>query len=529
MKDYVTTIKVELYKPSARKRAVLQEAFKNYSEAFSFLEHEVNQNKWLYEQLEGEFRGSAFSRLLLKEYGQRLKSFEVEPFIDSLVLDFSIYWERKRSMLKASAKGGPPTGKKSIYAGKSRSQLLDAMVLEKGNGKKLLKRLEQMDEENVGKSIYFCRNDRVRNFCILYDPRNQRYFAKLYLLNGRSPYKKRITPSGGRVLYSITNGKELFVDGSSPKSYVIFPLSFGDYQRKQLKEAWEHPEIVRTGRLIEKNGKYELAISLKRPCPQAFEPKTYMGVSRGLDSMVHCSIVSMTGELIAAEGITLEVHSRKQRESGELLHKLCNKLISLAKIHQAQILLEHLPQGDRLLLSVLEETKQTLPILDAFEYTQAARFLISKAERSGVPLPIEVSSYNIFFSCPSCGSKTKENRFSERLLICTSCGMVMDIDKAGSLNLAKKLFQYQRDKLIFKVVNVQNSVEFVNDELEFKLRPENPFDCAEEFRAALRSHIENFIGRYNEEKTKPGFKKKLSMIKKLEKSDDPLSMIELRP
>lgn len=525
MREYFTSIKLKLYKPSIHKKSVIDEAMVNYTKAFYFLLQENKLKLKDYEKLEGRYRASMISKLIIKHYSNVLKSYNIEPFIDSLALDVGALIGSYLSLKQSTKASAYPEvfGSEEAFNVKY-DNLLNSLVNEKGNWKGLDKKLFNLiEKQNKLRSIYFCRYSEKRNYSLLYNPEANRYYVKLYLMNGKNVNRKKIAASKGKQFYYINKDRELFKDGKSKKCYIIVPLCFGNFQEKELVEALKHPEIIKTARLTKENDEYFLIINLKKSCPQDIIPESYMGISRGMYNVVNYSIVNLEGELITSDALGIENKHPRIDE----LHKFSKEVIKIALDNKSQIILEKLYFGDGLTL-VNKDGVINKPILNISNYNRFTDILKYKLEAYGLPKPIFVSSIDIFSSCPSCHNNSKENRFSDKLIICTSCGMVIDIEKTGSLNLSKKLIKYSKDKIIFKAVNVQNSVEFVNNDLEFTLRPENPFDCADELKAALDNLIESFHDNFSTEKQHVNFKKKISMIKKLEHSQNYFDIIEIK-
>ena len=104
--------------------------------------------------------------------------------------------------------------------------------------------------------------------------------------------------------------------------------------------------------------------------------------------------------------------------------------------------------------------------------------------------------------------------------------MYSDIDKTGSLNLARKLIKYSNDKIKIIVEDTQNGVKFINTDLEFEFYPQNPYDCIDEFNIEIDKLIKSFYDNINIESKNINFMKKLSMIKKIEKNRKSFELIK---
>ena len=105
--------------------------------------------------------------------------------------------------------------------------------------------------------------------------------------------------------------------------------------------------------------------------------------------------------------------------------------------------------------------------------------------------------------------------------------MTMDIENAGSLNLARRLIKYKNDRIKINVENTRYGLKFTNKELEFEFYPENPYDCVDEFTGKIDKMIKDFYDNINVEYRKLNFKKKLSLIKKIDGRRDNFELITI--
>jgi putative transposase len=608
------TIKLKLYKPSLRKRTIIDEAMYDYTRACQFLldraemQIETIQNNCM--DSRGKYRASNLVGWIDKQTDKQLNQFKVEPFKDSIKIDvasmLATYLTAKKRETAAEIEAEAiaiarittatiPGSGKNIEIGASTSrarmeaegkakiatttttqfpvaysyedeleQKYDEIMSEYTDIENIaleyikdIRRIESSfhlesmagipntgyvnaeDEKrsncfenrinklisNTGKlrPIFFCRYATNRNFSILYNPETKKYYAKIYLMNVKNEKRTISAPMPEKVLFYIDQEKGIFNERMGKKSYVLFPLSFGKWQEKYLQAAVLKPEMLKTARLTKTGKDYFLSINIALEKPDLLETKNYMGISRGISNLVNYSVVDNNGDSLLYGNI------KAAEENLEInrIHVIANSLIEIAKENSCKVILEKLFDRNDGLGFIDKDGKLHPPAMDYKNYNKLCDIIDYKMAGTGLPDPIRVSGINLFCTCTNCGTTAKANRFSTELLICTRCGRTMEVEKAGSEILAKKILKYNGDKIKVHVDNSDGKITFVNKELEFEFNPENPYDCTEQFKESLSKLIKDFYFDINKENEQPNFKKKYSLIKKLESASDILSMIEL--
>lgn len=522
------TIVLKLYKPGAGKRQIIDEAMRNYSRAFQYLldrawqdEEEIREK---YKDERGYYSANTVVKWMSKAIDRSLNQFSIEPFKDSIKIDFSGVLAGYMNLKRKDASAYYPSAfiSQDVFE-REYNKLMGEIVLEE-DSEEALKRISKItDKAERFRAIYFCRYSTKRNYSILYDPEKNKYFAKIYLMNVKNEKRKRLSPKPELKLYYISKKEEVFSEGQGKKSFVIFPLAFGKWQEEYLEEAIENPEIIKTARLTKNGNEYYLSINLVWEKTRAVEPENYLGISRGIENLVNYSVINKNGEV-------LDYESDKNDDSiidVNRIHKIANRSVEIAKKYKCQIILEQLTRkGDRILWKDKDGRKYE-PLINVQNYNQLCSILQYKLEKEGLPPLIKVSGINIFNTCPECLNSSRGNRFSKNMLICISCGMSMDIERAGSINLARKLLKYRSDKIKVKAEHTDRGIRFVNKDIGLMYYPENPYDCADEFREELSNIIKRFHENIKEESLNDNFKKKYSFIKKLEENEDKLKLISI--
>ncbi len=448
------TINLKLHNPSTLKRKIIDTAFINYNNAFNYLLKKafenINQIKSNYKSSKGIYSTLRLSKWIDKEISSEINQFDIQPFKDSLKLDIGMtlasYFVQKESnpnILFPSFKIGGVTKQDKL------------------------------------RPIYFCRYDTKRSFCFLYDSENNKFFAKVFLMNSKNA-KKRNNLTFSRELKYISKNEEE-VKSLKKETFIIVPLSFGKWHENMLKQAIDKPEILRTARLIMKENDYYLSLSIDLPEDDKIEPITYLGVSRGIEKAINYTLVDMHGEKLESGTVETD-NTLAPLDAKANSCILANMLVDIAVKNKSMVILQNLVgKGDK--LSWSENGTTYKPILGCKRYNELVRVLEYKLPQKGLPAPAKVSSVDIFNRCGLCGSNVKKNRFSKTMFICTTCGASFSLDSLGSMNLATKLIKYESAPLRLKAKKTHSGMYLQNELIGLDLfvpKNQNPFDMLKE-------------------------------------------------
>lgn len=523
------TIKLKLYKPGKRKRQIIDEAMENYSRAYQYLlDKAQDQIKYIeeeYKDQRGRFRASNIAKWAGKDIMKELNIFGIEPFKDSLKKDFSTTIAGYLNLKASGGKAGypfvylPDTAFEEEYDNLT-TQLISGVKSLSGYEKEIKRYIKK--NSNL-KPLFFCRYDVNRDYSILYDPEKDRYYVKIYLLNAKSDRREYIGSSSRKLKYIHKSGMALQNSGRKER-FILFPLSFGKYQEKYLKEAREKPEVIKTARLTKEGKDYFLSVNIDNGEPEQIRTDTYMGISRGISAVVFYTVAGNTGNIIN-NGIA-DINKNAKILYNSDIHRIANKLVEIAGEHNSAVIMQRLvDKGDRLQWE--EGGRKCIPVLDCRSYNRLYEVLKYKLPAKGLPPPLRVSSAGIFHTCPNCRSNSIKNRFSGKMFMCTKCGWTGDIEYLGSFNLARRLVKYQSDDIIVKAENTPYGIMFTNEDLGLEFYPENPYDCMSEFNEKIKALIDDFYRNINVQVRDKAFKKKYSLIKKIQSGNDFLSRIKI--
>jgi putative transposase len=539
------TITLKLHKPGARKRRIIDEAIYNYSRAYQYLldkaRKDIDNLRKNYKDEKGRYRTTVISKWVDKNTARELNRFDIEPFKDSLIMDFGMTMASYLALKELKSDAGFPVA----YISPGRwEQEYEQIFSEFEKGQRSEAEFEKIVSKMAKKSetlkpLFFCRYDTKRDYCLLYDEMKNRYYVKLYLMNARSENRKEINCRKDRVLrYIFKGGKEL--ESSRRKErYLLVPLSFGKWQEAYLKKALENPSILKTARLSKKGEEYYLSISVDIGDCEAVKTENYLGVSRGIKNVLNFAVVNREGEISDKGGIELEKTALKfcpkngnaLAEGGKIssgdLHKLANMIVEKALESKAQVIVESLiDRGD--LIKWEDENGRLCPSsISCYAYNRIVEILDYKLPGAGLPPPVKVSPAGIFYTCPNCGLRSKDNRFSKDLLICIACGTAAAVEEAGSLNLSKKLIKYKKEMLKIKVKRMPEGMIFLNEDIGLEFAPTGTKDFLQEFKEEIRRMAEDLKTKKYVNRKDKGFRKKYSLIKKLEECENFSDIIEL--
>ena len=509
MNRAMSTIVVKLYKPSTSKKNIMDKAMLNYSRAFQYL---LNKAKEDIDNIEGkcsEYRGkykiNYISKWVKGDLDKDLNTFNIEPFKDSIKLDFaatlSEYFEKKG---QDSTINYPLVYKSEQELEQEFENIIKEADIETSSNGLMLKEFEKHSaKEEKLRPIYFCRYAKNRNYSLLYDPLQNKYFAKLYLMNGKDRERKRPETLNKSALTYISEDKEVLKPLSPKRSFLLFPISFGKWQLSYLEEAIENPSIVKTARLFKKKGEYFLSISFSRERPETMKIENYLGISKGIENIINYSIVDIEGSILDST----------REKNFEDIHKTAKKIFKIALENKCQVIMENRFTG------VAKSN------MNYKEYNQLLEILSYRLPDGGLPPLIKVSGRDALITCPNCGKDSKENIFEGNMMMCTSCGTTMDMDQAGSINIARKLIKYHKDTIKVMVENVEGGIRFKNKLLDLDFISTNPYDCIDEFKAVIKNIIKDFYDNIVEEAMRPNFMIKASLIKKVEANPNVFKLI----
>lgn len=491
------TIVLKIYKPGREKKEILDGAIYNYNEAFRLLLdracREIAVIGGNYRLEGGPYRAGALMKWVSRDLSEELNRFKVQPFKDSLKFELGMVLAGYLNLKETGADTGLPKA---------------------GGG--------------TERPVYFCRYDTRRSYCLLYDREKNRYWAKLYLLNKDTARTSDIKPHERNRLEYVSEGSGVFISNRHKANYIIVPLSFGKYQERFLREALNDPKKLRTARLSKRGKDYYLAVSIDMDNTEALATETYMGVCRGFDNCLVYTAVDKNGNVIGSGSVPGAGSPGGKAASLNELHKLANCISEIAKKNKAQVIMQNLVKmGDEICWSD-SGGNESHPVCDRRNYIRIAELLDYKLADTGLPPPVRVSSYDIFYRCFDCGSYSKKNRFSKDMFICTKCGAAMGIEELGSLNLARKLIRYGRSKIRVTAAVTPGGIRFTSRLIGLDCFISNEKNQPDVLKHEIQRLIEDMRQNREAGELSRGkeYRRRSSLLKKFGSSADCMDLIE---
>ena len=442
------TLMLGIYRPSAHKMELMDRALLSYSRALQYL---MDKNRSAIEELAR--KGDPVGRRALIDMAATdagdLNRFGAQPFKDALKLEFAA-----RSAAYLNAARVRKTGYPLIYIDKesaAEAELglaasFDAGLMRRGEYERRCRGL--ISRAGRLHPLYFGRYALTRDYCLLYDEFTSRFYAKLTLMNA-SLREKAADGEGKLSLRCIAPGMPALPVRTGKRNYIVVPLAFGARERNDLERALKQPALLRTARLLKRDGGYYLLVNFA--CPEDAESRSVMGIARGIRGGLRYAVFS-GGKIMASGDI-----------KGGDAHKLAKSCVGKAAKWKAQVVLETGGgQNDGASLA-----RDSAPISPE-EYGRLCAALAYRLPDSGLPAPIEVSSSGLYFTCPSCGKKTRRNLVSGRIFACVECGYAAPLEAVGAENLAKRLTKYVGDKVPIYLRRTDGGLLCRNERLGFE-------------------------------------------------------------
>lgn len=528
MTTVIKTIALKLRSPGAQKRAVIEYAMRNYARAFQRLLDVCGSN---IKKFEGELKkrpaitASALNALIPQGTLSALNEYGVQPFKDSLKKDFAVTiaaylaLKKRRKYMPYPVVRIEPRRYDELFA--EASERFESGEMSKREFSHEIDRM--LSKLEAKKSVYFGRYDRLREYCLLYDEKKDRYFAKMYLLC--STEKRPTSSTGGKLMYICEGGG--YIEPQRVKErYIVAPLEFGEYQREILERARSNPSILKTARLVERSGEYYLMVNVECECAEEISAENTMGVARAVTGCLHYTVCAPDGVVIESGGISTQARSGPEA----LLHTLANEVTSIALRTRSQVIMNSLSERGDSLYGREEAGKYSL---SGSQYNALSRILQYKLRLGGLKKPALVSPNSVFFNCPSCNMRSKDNRALKDVFMCVNCGYSAPVEEVGSMNLARRLEFYKNNRIKFSLSILDGRPTIYNRSLGFTYSPEkdgfDPIGFFEGFYEGFYSELEGFINAatLSLNRRNPGSVRKFGMLLKLKNADKLQDVIEI--
>ena len=232
-------------------------------------------------------------------------------------------------------------------------------------------------------------------------------------------------------------------------SRVLIPFQVGGYQQARMDA------IAGQADLIYRNGVFYLAVTVDIPTPTPEKPTDTLGVDLGIVNLATDS----EGETFSGEAVernrkrhhalrqrlqkrgtkSAKRHLKKlsgseARFKRNTNHVISKRIVQKAKAHGQGIAIEELRHIRQRTESTVRRSQRNRHT--SWSFGQLRSFLSYKAALAGVPLHL-VDPRNTSRTCSECGHCAKENRKSQASFCCVECGLAMNADIVGAINISR--------------------------------------------------------------------------------------------
>jgi putative transposase len=503
------TLMLQLYKPSKHKRDLIDISSLHYSQSLQFLLDRYHDEIENLSKSKIDVTQRTVLKMIDKETAKSLNHFDMQPFKDSIKIEFATIVVSYIALKRKKCETGYPL----TFLDEPRYHFAISDCIQQYDGGEIGRRnfehhcSKYINQAGKLHSLYFGRYAMNRDYCLLYDEFKDRFYAKIYLLNRKESITGGEWSSGLSLKYVWADTPPV-INKPGKKRYIIVPLAFGKKQYADLIKTLKNPRLLRSARLIKKKNLYYLMVNMECSQSDIITASTTMGLSRNSLGGLNFTVCDESGVV---------------RESGRILKQpnqisifsFLNKIAEIAMNNRSQIILEaNGGKNDR--MPFQSASKDCC--LSTKEYWLLGKKLKYKLPEQRLPPPIEVSANGLFFTCPGCGTKTQRNLISEELFACIHCGYASESEWIGSENLAKRLYRYRDDKIPISILIKEDGLLCFNKILGFEYAlPQGITDYT-----SMYEHLDQFIksmdGIYINDSKKYAVWKKLSLAPNLENS-----------
>ena len=230
---------------------------------------------------------------------------------------------------------------------------------------------------------------------------------------------------------------------------VLVPLLFGAYQQARMDA------IQGQADLIYRKGIFYLAVTLDIPTPPPDAVTDTLGVDLGIINLATDSQgETFSGQLVeqnrkrhhglrqrlqkrgtkSAKRHLKKLSGREARFKKNTNHVISKRIVAKAKANAQAIAIEELRHIRKRTDSTVRCSQRSRH--SSWSFGQLRFFLSYKAALAGIPLHT-VNPRNTSRTCPACGHCAKANRKSQASFCCVECGLSMNADIVGALNISR--------------------------------------------------------------------------------------------
>ncbi|HEU5221600.1 MAG TPA: RNA-guided endonuclease TnpB family protein [Candidatus Nitrosotalea sp.] len=132
--------------------------------------------------------------------------------------------------------------------------------------------------------------------------------------------------------------------------------------------------------------------------------------------------------------------NRRARRVKQFLNRISKDIVQNAKTANSMIILEDIKGIRRMYRKGNKQGRKYRAMMNSWPFYELQRQIQYKAMWEGIPVKF-VSPVRTSILCPTCGSRTQEDRYQRRQLWCSSCKKSMDRDIVAAMNISYKGLQ----------------------------------------------------------------------------------------
>ena len=356
------------------------------------------------------------------------------------------------------------TGIQPLYE-KSIEKLSQALTLEEENSAR--DEVARIRKAGSFRPLLFKGSAVKDGFLLLKSAKHNRFFIWLNLIPKESRLAK-LTKSeaqsvSSRNIKDLINMRTGEIINFSSKTGCLFPIEFA---REYQDDEFLVKGSPKSAKLIKRDDYYEVHIAFEFVTPK-IEPKTVMGVDRGIYNLASIAVTDKHGNINYRQNIDgkelryvqkqIERRQRNLQKRGkpfsgrtrlhaadEAVHKAANEIVKVAKKNKSQVIMENLaPLSSR---GKKRKRSNFNRVLNRSQYQKLQNVLEYKLAVAGLPRALEVHPGYTSQACPICGHISSDNRkkvpsgdgFKMDEFHCVECGHSDNSDLNAARNIALK-------------------------------------------------------------------------------------------
>ncbi len=221
------------------------------------------------------------------------------------------------------------------------------------------------------------------------------------------------------------------------------PLAFGEWHKDFFEKG-----KPRAAFLVNRDGEYYIHVAFEFQVTIG-ATETLLGIDRGVLKRVAFAVLTSQGTLLAlssggrdvrqlqiergktvqdrqSKGRSISRRHYKQKAIDQRIHILANEIVKLAAEQKSQVVMEDLDI-------------QTGGKFTRSDFAKLGHFLSYKLPLAGLPPPRTVFAAYSSVICSRCGADGTRDADNREVFRCPACGTIMDADENAAVNIARRI------------------------------------------------------------------------------------------